>query len=588
MVSFGSRSAAWVSVVGAAVLAGTAWTGWWAARALSERVALERLVREAALVERLVSGTPAEQLASVLDAVQSRCGARVTLLAEDGRIISDSAVPVGTLEPLEPLRDAPEIERARLYGEGTWRGRSRLTGEVTLVAAYRSASAPAGIRYVRLALPRSALGRSPWDYASLGLAAATLAVALAVGTFAWRVRRELLKPLARLQSGVEAALSRVEPPELDGASAGPELGRLARAIEGLGRALRAQAKRAQEEWQLLARVVAGVREGLLVVGADGRVLLANAAAREILEIPVEPEGRRLAEVVRQRAILEDVERAAREGCRVEESTVRSPEGRVFALRATPLSTPAEEPAAVLVLLLDVTRLEALERVRRDFVADVSHELRTPLTSIRAFVETLLEDRELDPARQREFLEIVHRHVQRMQFLIEELTDLSRIETGAVTLEIRELDARAVAAEVLRQLTPQAQARQVTLALELPEPLTLRADPRRLEQILTNLVDNAVKFNRPGGHVWVRGSRTAGGARLVVEDDGVGIPSDQLERIFHRFHRVGGVAPQGSRGTGLGLAIVKHLMRLHGGRVDVESELGRGSRFILDFPRGPAA
>ena len=259
---------------------------------------------------------------------------------------------------------------------------------------------------------------------------------------------------------------------------------------------------------------------------------------------------------------------------------RSFEGHVSPLH--PLETGREGSA--LVLFFDITRLTALENVRREFVADVSHELRTPLTSIRAFVETLLDGGLDDRENAVRFLEIARRHADRMESLIDDLTDLSRIETGAVRLEVREVDAAAVAREIVARLEPRRAAAAVEVRVDLPSPFPLRADPERLEQILVNLIDNAIKFNRPTGSVRVTGETGPDRTRIAVEDTGIGIPADGLEKIFNRFYRVDRARSRDLGGTGLGLAIVRHLVRLHGGTIRAESELGRGSRFVIELPR----
>jgi len=398
----------------------------------------------------------------------------------------------------------------------------------------------------------------------------------------------LSRPVEQLADAVErsAASAGAEPiPAFHGA--GTEIERLA---TGLGRMRLAQLDRLAEldrERQVLASVVAGVREGLLLVGPDRRLRLVNDAARAIFDLRFDPQGALLEEAVRHPAVVRDVTTALA-GAAPDPSVVRLPGSeRSFELRAVPLEGAARAGArGALVLLFDVTRLEALERVRQEFVADVSHELRTPLTSIRAFVENLLEGGMEDREHARSFLEIVRRHADRMGALIEDLTDLSLIETGAVLLERRSADAAEVVREILEQLAPLATARHVQLRSELPAPFPVHADRRRLEQMLSNLVDNAIKFNREDGNVVVRGTREAGGATLIVEDTGQGIAADSLERVFLRFYQVERGRSRELGGTGLGLSIVKHLMRLHGGRVRVESELGTGSRFLLEFPPEP--
>jgi two-component system phosphate regulon sensor histidine kinase PhoR len=252
------------------------------------------------------------------------------------------------------------------------------------------------------------------------------------------------------------------------------------------------------------------------------------------------------------------------------------------MHVAPLQAPDDRRTTGAVgLFFDLSRIEALETVRQEFVANVSHELRTPLTAIKAAALTLLEVPAEGEAGRR-FLETIHRNTERMTSLVDDLTDLSLIETGAIRLDIRPVDAAALAQDVVALLAPRYGALNLDVAVDLPRPFTIDADRRRLEQILVNLVDNAMKFNRRGGTVRITGRREDGRTILVVEDSGAGIPSDHLEKVFHRFHRVDPANSRELGGTGLGLAIVKHLVQLHGGAIRVESELGRGSRFTVEL------
>jgi two-component system phosphate regulon sensor histidine kinase PhoR len=328
---------------------------------------------------------------------------------------------------------------------------------------------------------------------------------------------------------------------------------------------------------------------MVVLGHDRKIRVANEAFRQLFRTPFDPVGRLLAEVVRDPAVFRELEASLPPGGEIRESLLHLPgQGRSFELRVSPLAgNSPDEPSGALILFFDVTRLEALERVRREFVADVSHELRTPLTSIKAFVETMIEERLVDRDESLRFLQIVAKHADRMGALIDDLTDLSLIETGAVALDLTSLDAWEVARDVLAQFAYRAEAVGVATRLDLPSPFPLIADQRRLEQVLVNLVDNAIKFSRRGGTVRIAGDVRDGRPRITVEDTGVGIPPEALEQVFHRFFRADKARSRELGGTGLGLAIVKHLMRLHDGQVSVASELGRGATFTLEFPPQPA-
>jgi two-component system phosphate regulon sensor histidine kinase PhoR len=363
------------------------------------------------------------------------------------------------------------------------------------------------------------------------------------------------------------------------------LAHLAASINRMKRALVDKIAELDSERAVLRSVIGGMKEGLLLVGPDRRVELANDAFRQIFAVPFDPSGHLLAEAIRNPAVIRDLDRALGAGSEVIDLVLEAADsGRSFEVHVTPLpARPSGLPGGALVLFFDVTRLVALESVRRDFVADVSHELRTPLTSIRAFVETLLDGGIEDRENATRFLEIARRHTARMEALIDDLTDLSLIETGSIELVREEVDAGELAREVAAEVSLRHAAAGVAIEVDFPSPLRIEADRRRLTQVLVNLVDNGIKFNRPGGAVRISGRIEGGRPTIVVEDTGTGIPSESLEKIFHRFYRVDRARSRDLGGTGLGLAIVKHLMRLHGGTVRAESELGHGSRFVLEFP-----
>ena len=421
---------------------------------------------------------------------------------------------------------------------------------------------------------------------ALILGATALVLPSAVGWFAYRA----------LDRQVESLTTQVDATPTIGAHRafvveGPgAAGDLASALTRLVAGLAERVDDGRRESRLLQSIVVAMKEGMVVLGADRKIRIANDAFRQLFRTPFDPVGRLLAEVVRDPAVFRELQAALPPGGEVRESLLHLPgQGRSFELRVSPLSgSSPDEPAGALILFFDVTRLEALERVRREFVADVSHELRTPLTSIKAFVENLIDERLVDPEESLRFLEIVRKHADRMGALIDDLTDLSLIETGAVALDLAPLDAWDVVRDVVAQFALRARTAEVEIRFDLPTPFPLVADRRRLEQVLVNLVDNAIKFNRRGGAVRIAGEVPEGRPRITIEDTGAGIPPDALEQVFHRFFRADKARSRELGGTGLGLAIVKHLMRLHDGQVSVVSELGRGATFTLEFPPQPPA
>jgi two-component system phosphate regulon sensor histidine kinase PhoR len=349
--------------------------------------------------------------------------------------------------------------------------------------------------------------------------------------------------------------------------------------------------------RLLARTVfEEVPVGLVVVDRTLAVLDVNPVARALFGIPPSAPCASLHDLVRAPEVLRLFSALVSGESGEGEPVLVKAEGRdrgerllEIAVRAVPGSPAAGEPAAVGVAT-DVTERERTERMRRQFVADVSHELRTPLATIRAASETLAEEDSLgeDAAR---FVEIVKRQASEMQDLVSDLTDLSQIESGSVTLQVEAVPVAALLAGVVRDLDGFAATRRIHVALEAAPGLSVLGDRRRLAQVFRNLVDNAIKFSPAGGRVDVLTEAATGqhGAEVLVHviDRGFGIPASEQMKIFQRFYRVDPSRSKTTPGTGLGLAIVKHLLILHGGAVRVESQPLSGSRFTVSLPAAPA-
>src|ERR1043166_1820834 len=337
--------------------------------------------------------------------------------------------------------------------------------------------------------------------------------------------------------------------------------------------------------QLFEATMSGMREGLLVVNRDMRVVASNPAAYKLFS-PTVPkiESQRLTELTRNPAIygafLDALKGQERSDVKVE---THGPERQVFDLRVVPLRTNGNGAAGALGVFFDITRTERLEIVRQEFLSNVSHELRTPLTAIIAFVETLENGAIEDAESCHGFLSIIRKNASRMHSLIDDILELTAIEGGNVQLRAGPVDLFALAEEVCASLAAKAAAQDVTLKNDVDPEVMVYADQRRLEQMLTNLVDNGIKFSREHGTVSISYESDTRD-KILVHDNGDGIPSQHLDRLFERFYRVDRARSRDMGGTGLGLAIVKHLALLHHGEVTVTSELGKGSTFIIHLPK----
>ena len=335
--------------------------------------------------------------------------------------------------------------------------------------------------------------------------------------------------------------------------------------------------------QILSKILETTRESVLVIGEDTRIVTSNLAAyHAFAKNNGTLETRRLSEVIRDLTVHEAFRRALESA---ETSDVKLETGgiekRVYDVHIAPIELDGKRNAVG--FFYDITQIEHLENVRQEFLSNISHELRTPLTSILAFVETLESGAMEDVANNRRFLEIIHKNAERMHYLINDILELSSIESGNISIEPKKVRLSSAVEEIFMNLSSKAKKREVTLVNQVVKDTTVFADAVRLEQMLTNLIDNAVKFNRPAGKVVVGYTRRANIDVVSISDMGEGISAEHLQRIFERFYRTDRARTREIGGTGLGLAIVKHLARLHGGEISVNSTLGKGSTFNIELP-----
>lgn len=333
---------------------------------------------------------------------------------------------------------------------------------------------------------------------------------------------------------------------------------------------------------LLRHTMESLQDAVVLVTAEGTVTSANPAALRLLG-----EGL-LGQTLLQRTLCYDLNLLLTRCVQTQrpqhaELRLSHPHPRTVFVRILPLPTASHAAeAAYLVVFTDISELRRLEQIRSDFVANVSHELRTPLAAIRANAEALLENPTDDLATQRRFLNIIVQQTERLTRMTDDLLVLAKAEARPIP-QTQQIQLSSVVRSLVDQLRTQAEDAQVTVVVDVPEDFIVYAQRDQLEQILWNLIDNAVKYNRRGGQVRIRARKTPEGSEIVVEDTGIGIPHEHLERIFERFYRVDKARSRARGGTGLGLSIVKHLVESHGGRVWVESEWGVGSRFGILLP-----
>ena len=336
--------------------------------------------------------------------------------------------------------------------------------------------------------------------------------------------------------------------------------------------------------EVLQRLLNSAREAVVVVDETMRIRASNPIAYRAFGRGNGPlPGKRLSEVIRDLKVHDAFRRTVQSGTKEETKLeIITTTGRLsYDVHVAPLELGGRRHA--IGYFYDVTQVERLERVRQEFLSNISHELRTPLTSIIAFVETLEDGAVDDKENNRRFLSVIHRNAERMHSLIADILELSLIESGNISIDKTQVRLAHLLNEIFDTLSAKAEERQIALVHDVDADCRVLADPGRLEQMLTNLVDNAIKFNTEGGSVDVTCQMTDSVSIISVSDTGEGIPRENLDRVFERFYRLDRGRTREVGGTGLGLAIVKHLARLHGGEVSVESELGRGTAFHVELP-----
>ena len=327
-------------------------------------------------------------------------------------------------------------------------------------------------------------------------------------------------------------------------------------------------------------------EGVLILDPTGHVQLVNRSLLEFFGLKVDVRGQTIMEAFRLQELAEVARRLPKERMvQGQELELPGVNGRWLQFNAAAVLDRDGTQRGAILVFHDLTRLRQLENTRQEFVANVSHELRTPLSLIKGFVETLLDGAKNDPELADRFLRTIEKHTDRLTFLIEDLLTVSRLESGQIVMNLHEVELRAEVERVIEDLQARAADKQTKLQNQLPAELHARADADRLQQVLFNLVENAIKYGRTEGSVVIGGEGKAEGKiELWVRDDGPGIPPEAKERVFERFYRVDRARSRETGGTGLGLSIVKHIVQAHGGEVWVKSELGRGTTFYFTLPQ----
>lgn len=544
------------------------------------------LEQELSAEARLAADMLADEMnASDLDARARAWAAsldkRVTIIAADGRVLGESHEDRSAMEN---HAGRPEIVQAQLTGQGSATRYSETVDYDMLYVAtvVRSQGKPVG--FVRLAVPLAQVQANlnhlqrAWGLATL--AAAALAALLAVGIAARTTRplRDLSEAAARMGQGQWD--SRLIPRTRD------EIGQLTRAFNEMAAQLRTHLQALETERSRMAAVLGGMTDGVVIVDQAGRVQLVNPAVEALFQLPPGAAvGQSLMQALRTYQINDLWQQCIQDGESQSATLEIAPRQLYLQCIAIPLGQAL--PGSALLLLQNLTRLRRLETVRRDFISNLSHELRTPLASLKALTETLQDGALDDPPAAQHFLERMLTEVDALSQMVEELLELSRIESGRVPLRLSPANPVDLLAAAIERLGVQAERAGLSLSLDCPPDLpAVLADAARLQQVLVNLLHNAIKFTPAGGQIHLGAGAQAGQVVFTVQDTGVGIPAADLPRIFERFFKADRARAGG--GTGLGLAIARHLVEAHGGRIWAESVEGSGSTFSFEIPTADSA
>jgi two-component system phosphate regulon sensor histidine kinase PhoR len=514
-----------------------------------------------------------------------RTRARVTFIAADGRVLGDSEVALDRIPQIENHLHRPEVEEAARTGHGS---SARLSDTVHRRLLYVAARIDGG-GFARVALPLESVESAEAQLRRALLVGTLLALAIAVAMsfltaqFSSRAALHLTTVANTMARGDFEVRAR-----LGGSDEFAELGR---ALDQLADSLSVTVRQLRAERDRVGRILSGMQEGVLLLDAAGKIALVNPALRQMLLLGADCVGKTPSEVIEN----EELEKLV--GSAQQANATQAAELELFGIkprrllvRAVPL---AGEPGGLLAVFVDVTDIRRLESMRKDFVANASHELRTPVTAVRSAAETLRFAMESDPESATHFLDIIERNAERLQRLVEDLLDLSRIESREFKLTFEEEDLSELVTQVVALFRERAEKKQIRLAADVPPNFPhVRVDRRAFEQVVTNLVDNALKYSPEKASVIVRAREEEGRkgrkrARISVVDTGPGIEDRHLPRLFERFYRVDTGRSRELGGTGLGLSIVKHLCDALGGSISVESAVGKGSTFSFAIDQASA-
>jgi two-component system phosphate regulon sensor histidine kinase PhoR len=538
----------------------------------------QRMEQSVRVIAPTLAAVPPGRLQKWAEDADAQLGARVTIIDSGGVVLADSRHDP---ETMENHSGRPEVKAALAGRAGSSRRRS-----ATLDVEFYYFAVPVdlpgrGRAVLRMAVPLEQVGASIAAVRMLILRASALAALIAL-VIAYSIARSFTRRIRRIQTYAMELVNADYSGTL-AAEADDELGSVALSLRSMAEDFRKMLGLLAQESSRREAILSSMVEGVLAVDRDLRVTFYNDAFARAVHAPTPaPERLSMLQVVRDPALRGLLSRAIAGGAPARERiALMNAGGRAFEVQVAPLNEQGSTGA--IATFHDVTELERLERVRKDFVANISHELRTPLAAIHGYTETLLDGALEDRENNRRFLEIIAAQTVRLSDLASDLLALSEIEAERVAGPAETISVLEAARNALHMVESQARARNVRAFLAAAEDVYIAGQQFRLERAISNLLLNGINYNRPGGEVRVDVRRVDARVRISITDSGIGIPSEEMPRIFERFYRVDKARSRQTGGTGLGLSIVKHTVERMGGSIGVDSQLGKGSVFTLEFP-----
>ena len=510
--------------------------------------------------------------------------ARVTFISPDGVVLGDSDVDLAALDRVENHRERPEVQRALDGRSGSSARWSATVGRRLMYVAAPVVRDRQVVLIARLAVPLTEVDDAVQGVRQIfGFGAL---IALGVALFLSFGAAHLMSRSLRALTGAARRMAQGDLDVRTHLTGHDELTDLGRALDALAESLSATLSTMRTERDLLGRILESMQEGVLVLDAERRILLFNPSLREMMALSSETVGRIVIEVIRNAELQRLLETAmASDQAHSGEIEIAGLKPRRVLVHAKAMSG---QPG-LLAVFVDVTDVRRLESLRRDFVANVSHELRTPIAAVASAAETLRRSALADPEASVRFVEMIERNARRLHELVEDVLDLSKIESKGFKPRTDAVDVSPIAQQVIGNFRERIERKRLTVAAAVaPGTPPLTGDHRAVEQVLTNLVENAVKYCPEGAAITIRATEEGAKVRVSVEDSGPGIESKHLPRLFERFYRVDAGRARDMGGTGLGLSIVKHLVESMGGMIGVQSAMGRGSTFWFTLPRDARA